>query len=321
MFIRDKYSFYVTNVNSLTCKLVYYTIYSAGPISSWTLVVISVDRLLTLAWPLRLPCLARTRFQLLVLSIVFLYNMTLYSYLLVDARFTDPSTTTTVIKSTTTTKNVTIEDIDDDANYSTTVSYCDIGNERRLYWIDLINSSLLPFISMMITSTLTIVFIVRSRRRLSTSAISSSASRNGLASGGGGGHTVSTRLPHLAGISSKRAIRDRKFAITSVSLNVLFLILNVPAPFFGVVSTQVDIVDTSLNNFVGYLSLCCYYSYYAISFYVQLAVNSIVRERFVRFFKPGSSRVKIIKKMPTARASSMASFKPAFRFRSLQVKR
>lgn len=317
MFFREKYSISVTNFNLVACKLVYYTIYSAGPISSWTLVVISIDRLLTLAWPMRLTCLTRTRFQLLVLALIFLYNMTFYAYLLVDARFhnatieIDEASTSPLSRVPSsyhhhTYNNQTFSNRTSQPKSSIikiTTSYCDISNERRLYWLDLFNSSLLPFVSMMITSALTIVFIVRSRRRLST------VTSNG------------TRV--MATTSNKRVVRDRKFAITSVSLNVLFLILNVPAPFFGVISTLIEI-DIPLNNFLGYLSLCCYYSYYAISFYVQLAVNSIVRERFVRFFKPSSSsgRVKIITKMPTARAGSMTSATRAiYRFRSLQIKR
>lgn len=212
-------------------------IYFAGPVSSWTLVVVSIDRLLAIACPMRFPLVSQRRFQIFIIVLVYLYNMAYYSYLLVD-------------------NNLYYEEKFDNAT-NTTISgiNCDVSDDILLYWLDLVNSSLLPFFSMMLTSFITIVFILKSRKKFSSIAI-----------------------------KSRKLVRDRKFAITSISLNVLFLILNMPSPVYGVFVNYVKI-DALLNNFLGYFSLCCYYSYYATSFYMQLAVNSIVRERFWRFFK------------------------------------
>lgn len=131
VFFRDRYEYNVADVSSLLCKAVYYTVYCAGPISSWTLVVVSLDRLLTIAYPMRFPFLGQRRFQVLVLIVVFAFNMTYYLYLIFDSQLHARSD-------------------DSNASNASLTLYCDISNDKKLYWLDLVNSSLLPFIAMMV---------------------------------------------------------------------------------------------------------------------------------------------------------------------------
>lgn len=145
VFFRDKYSLSIADTSLLACKLVYYSIYVAGPVSSWTLVLIAIDRLLTLAWPARLAFLSQISFQILAIAVIYIFNMTYYSYILLDAQLAN--NTSFMSKS-----NMTVK---------SQGPYCEIPNEKLLFWLDLLNSSLLPFISMMIISALTIVFILR----------------------------------------------------------------------------------------------------------------------------------------------------------------
>ena len=264
VFFRDKYQMNLADLSPLACKLIYFAIYIAGPVSSWTMVAITLDRLLTLAWPMRFSFLARTRFQLLVIATVYLFNMLYYAHLLFDAR---------VLRKV---KNETEGDF---------VEFCDITHDKLLYWLDLINSSLLPFASMMVTSVITIVFILRSRRKF----------------------TVRKQSSATVTAFNRRMLRDRKFALTSVSLNFLFLLFNVPAPFYGVLSTFIDDIDVDLSNLIGYVCLCCYYSYYAISFFVQLTVNSIVRERFLKLIMFEKKKLSI---SPLIKNNSVTSVNP-----------
>ena len=107
------------------------------------------------------------------------------------------------------------------------------------------NSALLPFLIMFFISISLITFVHRSRSR-SRSNNSSSSSR-----------------------------RDIKFAITVVSLNIMFLLLNFPIALN-------DLPFTLMGDYFYHISLTFYYAYYSLGFYIQLIVNSDFRHEFLR---------------------------------------
>ena len=70
--------------------------------------------------------------------------------------------------------------------------------------------------------------------------------------------------------------QDIRFAITSVSMNVMFLILNMPLAIID--------FSTSFSNFIFILCLYIFFCNYSINFYVILFSNRLVRSELLTMF-------------------------------------
>lgn len=81
------------------------------------------------------------------------------------------------------------------------------------------------------------------------------------------------------GQSSSGRMRDNRFAISAITLNILFLILNMPI----VIEDLIDVSSTS-SHWFDFFAEFCYYTYYASGFYVQCLVNSEFRAKFIDMF-------------------------------------
>ena len=127
------------------------------------------------------------------------------------------------------------------------VQYFRDESDQSITWIDLINSSFLPFLIMFFISISLITFVHRSRSRSRANNSSSSTGSR----------------------------RDIKFAITVVSLNIMFFLLTFPIALN-------DLPFMSFGDSIGDISLAFYYAYYSLGFYVQLLVNSDFRHEFLR---------------------------------------
>jgi hypothetical protein len=68
--------------------------------------------------------------------------------------------------------------------------------------------------------------------------------------------------------------QDIRFSVTSLSLNIIFLILNLPMSLIG--------FSTSFSNFEFRLCLYIFLCNYAINFYVILLTNSLVRKELAK---------------------------------------
>lgn len=133
---------------------------------------------------------------------------------------------------------------------------CEYKNSTFIYLSDLINVAIIPFIIMTI-STIGLLYVVyKSRQRM----------RKVL-------------KPNKKDKSSyHRQIRDLKFGFSMIITNIVFLVLNAPATILYVI----DINSTS--DLEKYFTIM-YYSFFSIEFYLQLAMNSLVRKRFFHIFK------------------------------------
>lgn len=125
--------------------------------------------------------------------------------------------------------------------------YCSQNyDSNALDWMDLFNSTLIPFIVMIFLSIILIFFVYHSRSKM---------------------HSRS---------SSSTMRRDLRFSVSIISLNVIFLILNLPI-------TIVDLLGSPSSIF-EYISDVLYFMNYAISFYVQVVVNIDFRNEFLKLF-------------------------------------
>ena len=141
-------------------------------------------------------------------------------------------------------------------NVNETQMICSFVNDelgRLSALMDSIHRVILPFAIMVICSSLLIFTIFESRRR-----ISGSVNRE------------------------RRLNRDIRFSISSLSMNLLFVVLNLPLSIMNLVSGQ------SLTSI--YLTVYLFYLSYGINFYVILLTNSIFRDEFLALFKNRKNR-------------------------------
>jgi hypothetical protein len=120
--------------------------------------------------------------------------------------------------------------------------------------INLVETSFIPFIVMIITSILTTRKLIDSRNAV---------------------------MKTTGKVSKERKSRDTKYAITSLSFNVLFIFLKLPSAIFF-----------TLNAFFHYYNMyfarivtLTFYLNSSLSFLVHLVTNSLFRQELLIFFK------------------------------------
>ena len=86
-FIKLNFGFYLSQLNNVMCKIDYYFTYVTSPISPWLMVVVSLDRFLSSAFPNRFLFLHKIRTQLGIIIFIVIINCLLYSFLLWNSSF------------------------------------------------------------------------------------------------------------------------------------------------------------------------------------------------------------------------------------------
>lgn len=140
----------------------------------------------------------------------------------------------------------------------TTSFECATSSSNSIVIMDFMNSTLVPFAIMFALTLMTVSRIQYSRNRMRRFSLTHQSSQ----------------------------MRDVKFTMTVILLNAIFLILNVPSPLVNTL-TYYNLIH--LNQFTNKL-LARFFLYlrnmfYATIFYLQLAVNTIVRNQFLKLFQ------------------------------------
>ena len=205
--------------------------YSVPPISAYILVAISIDRWLAISKPTILLFRRKRSFQIGVcIGIIvanFAYNGQLFfSYLALD--YLDPNAT---------------------------VPICLIPFEKTLQIMDLINSTMIPFVLMIVSTTLTIKSVFDSRKKMSGSTILNKVNLN----------------------NSGRK-RDIKFSITSITFNISFLILNFPFVLSSLIPNNILSLYQTLSLY-SFFSLLTYLNHGTV-FFINYSINSMFIEEF-----------------------------------------
>jgi hypothetical protein len=139
---------------------------------------------------------------------------------------------------------------------SSSSSFCfPIDNEQALIlaYMDLVKLIILPFSLMIIFSILLILSILKSRKRVNIN------------------DSIRER---------KRLFKDIRFSISLISMNLLFILLNLP---LGILSffTKDYLTFGELYVAFGYI----YYLASSINFYLIFLTNSLFRKEFLILFK------------------------------------
>ena len=240
-FFELNFNIYFRDFSNELCKFRYYFIYSVFPISGWTLVLISIDRFMNISFPNKFLFIKRVKFQFSMCFFVLGFNLAyyfpnLFYYIKVNVVLNN-STNQTIMTYKCTNPGIPIE------------------------WMDMIESTLLPFICMLLFTSLTIILLFRSRKKSTLN-------------------------------NSNKLIRrkDLRFALTSITLNFVFFLLNLP---YGILSlTNMYNQDLSKNKDLYQLISSLFYlltfSNSATVFFINLAVNSMFRNEFMRLIQKKS---------------------------------
>ena len=226
------------------CKINLYLAYSTITVSNWLLVIISIDRYLTIRYPTKFTFKNKHKYQLLVSIMIILCNFIINIPMII---FRD-------LKQTIAFDNLT--------NLTFIDSKC--VNDIKLVWFDLFtlsNGVLFPFLCMILPTCLTIRYLFKTRRS--------------------------------SGVySTNRTIKlkDRQFAITSVSINILFLLFRLPFYIFFILNIYFIKDDYFIYLFYYITSILCYF-FFTIIFLINFKFNLIFRNEFFKLIglKPNSN--------------------------------
>lgn len=139
-------------------------------------------------------------------------------------------------------------------------SVCGTNSKIEIKYAHFFNSTAVPFLLATISSLLTFVGVLRVRKRVSASSSSPSASRT-------------TTL-----------VRDMRFGVTIIFMNMSFFVLNCPFRLGDITEINPFRLETQIFWYVVFSNVICimYELYFASCFYVQLAVNSLVRRELIK---------------------------------------
>ncbi len=230
---------YFRNISDLLCKVRYYLVYVINPISGWTLVVISFDRMISICWPNKYRIVKKFKFKMLAICIILGLNLTYYIpnwlfYLKITKKFNNATNTTTISSQKCTNPGF------------------------PLVWLDMLETTLIPFLFMIIFTSLTLNSLKKTKKFKKSTKSSS---------------------------QNKNQIKLKRFAIISMSLNILFLVLNLPYGLLSVIYSFVgNLIDDSLY---GLLQSICYllvYSNFSTIFFINILFNSMFRKEFMIMF-------------------------------------
>lgn len=217
-----------------------YIQYLLVPISAWLELLASLDRFLSILFAYKLNFFMKPRFQYVSIASVIILNSILYIHNLLGVRL-----------------------VCEIFNVSTRDIKSVLKLREMVFLVDLVTSSVAPFVVMTVLSVSTLVAIIRVHSRIKRSNQSSSS------------------------LSVARLLRDIRFGVTMIVLNSLFFVFVAPyrlnfifglnpfKPYSQMLANYV--FDLVLNDVVDY--------YFILNFYFQLAVNSLVRREMAKLLR------------------------------------
>ena len=209
------------------CKFFYTAPTFLSGIQPWIMVVFSVDKLLSMRMN-SIAIIKKKWFQWSLVSAIVLINIGLFINIPISMKRSEIF------------PGYFMCDL-------STISFYDISSI-----INLLETCLIPFIVMTITSILTIRVLIKSRNA----------------------------VMKVGQLSKERKSRDTKYAVSSVTLNIIFIFLKLPITIFLILSSFYSYYDIYFFR-IAVLTLNLNSS---VSFFVHLATNSLFRREFLGFF-------------------------------------
>ncbi len=244
-YLELKLNIHIMDMSNLFCKLRIYLTYSIPPMSGYILVLISLDRWISISMPTKFLFRKKIIFQVGVTILMLMINLIFYSVTLASHLSRNISINTT--------------------NITTYRCYEYKKTVQIMSWLDLFNYSIVPFSLMIVFTSITLRTIFGSRKRI---------------------FSIQNNQLHKNNSNSSSRTKDIKFAITSVVLNIIFLVLNIPFCIFAIVFSHViKFIDSEIDYFFYVFTLFFNYINFGTAFFINFVVNSIFRKEFLLLFR------------------------------------
>lgn len=146
-------------------------------------------------------------------------------------------------------------------NLTNTVKSCTIldpSNAKIIYWISVINTFAVTFVINNCLVVVIIVFIFMSRNKFKAASMENNK-------------------------ENKRASKDRKFAVNSIVLNLKCFLCKLPILVLLLISTYLNIPPDAVGMLFN-IGVFIYTLDNTCPFFVNIMVNSIFYEEFIRYF-------------------------------------
>lgn len=243
--LRLKYSINIESSSFFICKFFAYSAYVTMPASAWTLVVLSIDRMLSVVYPKRFLILRKMKFQIIIVLIIFCFNIFYNLGIIIGRNYKE------------------VENFDNLTNTSIIKRSCVFDDylNKVYYWMDPFNLIIFPFILMFASTIVSVVYIFKSRFRLFVKKTS--------------GETK-------AGDVIKKMQKDIHYAIVSIALNFTFFIFLMPLELFYLLGEELE-YDTWLLVY-AFLNIPFYINSGSV-FYINFWFNSTFRSEIMDLFK------------------------------------
>ncbi len=237
---------YKLSESKLMCKLSEYFVIAIASISAWHLVMISLERMAFIIYPNRFKFINKKLFQIIMIASIYLFNLFFYSSAIPYTQYREDYYYNQSV-------NVTNE-IEDQKR-------CEFSYKMiNLRIIQLVLSSIVPFVLMTSFSFITIISIAKSRKRCHTKAVTYK--------------------------------RDLNFAMTSFFLNFLFLFLTFPIILVEILE-EFHLKNIANIRTIKRILLVLNNIEYATLFFVNYLCNKIFKNEFLKMIKIKTSRISV----------------------------
>lgn len=224
------------NYNDAVCKLIVFISGGFSPIPGWILVVFSIDQLITVSRRSQTSrFFNKSWFQYTLIAGIFVFNCVLYS----------PSLVLNGIL------NVTINE---------NISY--VGCESVSIVMPIVyltEACFIPIGILLLTTSLTIRVMVKSRNR--TLLVSLSSSKSSISQ---------TNVRH-------RKVRELKYAFNSIILNIVFVLCSTPLVVYYILP-KTDYLASYVFSTFGFLF---FYLNFSLHFWIHLTVNPVFKKELI----------------------------------------
>lgn len=236
----DQLDFLISLKNNPGCKAFFFLIVSLSPVSGWILVVFSIDQIVSISGSRRLlRFIKNKRFQVSVIAALAISHLLLYLIVLFRLEVVDSPIA---------------------PGLNITTPLCSVNNQpltRIMESVYLLEANVLPFLIMMLTTG----YILRVLH-VSTSRLSSFAANQST----------------VTSLAINSRYKQRKFALNSVALNVLFIVLTCPLVIGYLVISGNVLYDILVQRTLALF----FFLNYSIHFATHFVVNSVFRRQFFK---------------------------------------
>jgi hypothetical protein len=246
-YLQWEIDFNIRVLSGHLCQLFLIIAYAIPATSSWIIAFISLDRLLSVKLNTKFLFRKEKLFQIAVCFGVLSFNLVIYLQLY----FSYIEETPVIDRFGNKTNKTNLK--------------CKRVEVDLLGWLNLLNADVLPFLTMTISTVFILRVLVESRKKMKQKENEKYAVKRS---------------------SQKKLVknnRDQKFAISSISLNLIFLVTNLPVCIYELIDAY-TIIDPEIEVVVYRFTEVVYSVNFGSMFFINFVANSMFRNEFLKLF-------------------------------------